>query len=192
MQELPEPCAQVAIPVSVDAPGEDQWNISAKDRIKKKKKLKPTLRSRFEKRDYLSKGDPKADMLKNFEPRSNSSPRQNFTPIFLAHARLYTFADMRLVQPLRALALHKLHKTLMDFQLYNQRVGDVLELAKYAYDHGPDRSSEGVIDDLRKLVVGYVACELDIIGKHKEFKQLIEEGGQFVGDFWEIVQTNLV
>ena len=131
-------------------------------------------------------------MLKDFEPQPNSSPRQDFTPVFLAHARLYDFASMYLVQPLRALALYKLHKTLMSFQLYTRRVSDVLELARYAYDHGSDRKPEGTIDDLRELVVEYIACELDTIGKHKEFKQLIEEGGEFVGDFWDVVRVDLL
>ncbi|PVH90067.1 hypothetical protein DM02DRAFT_678817 [Periconia macrospinosa] len=124
-------------------------------------KSKPTLRSSFDKRNYLSTGDPKAGMLQSFEPQYNSSSRPNFTPVLLAHARLYTFADMRLIQPLRSLTLHKLHITLKDFRLYDQRVDDVLELARYAYEHGLDRTSDETIDDLRNLVVQYIACELD-------------------------------
>jgi hypothetical protein len=109
----------------------------------------------------------------------------------LAHARLYTFADIRLIQPLRGLTLHKIHITLKGFRLYDQRVDDVLELARYAYEYGPDRTSDEIIDDLRNLVVQYIACELDIIGKHKDFRQLMEEGGEFVGDFWGVVQKYL-
>lgn len=150
------------------------------------------LRPRFQRHTYLSTGDPKANILNGFEPQSNSCSQQNFTQVFLAHARLYTFADMRLVHPLRALALHKIHKTLMDFQLYYGRVGDVIELARYAYENGSDRTTEGIIDDLRKLVVEYIACEVDIIGKSKEFARLLEEGGEFVSDFWKIVQKDIL
>lgn len=177
----------------VPAPAEEELAAPTAKTIRKKgKKGKPTLRSSFDKLNYLSVGDPKAEMLQRFEPRCNSSSRHNFTCIFLAHARLYTFADMRLVQPLKSLALHKLHKTLRGFQLYERRIGDVLELARYAYDHGPARTSDGAIDDLRNLVVQYIACELDTIGKHEEFRNLMEEGGEFVGDFWSIVQKSLV
>ncbi|CAI6226632.1 unnamed protein product [Periconia digitata] len=180
-----EPAPEIVEGVSVFV--EERWDIP-----RKKKKGKPSLRSGFDKLSYLSTGDPKAGMLQSFEPQYNSSSRQNFIPVFLAHARLYTFANMHLVQPLKSLTLHKLHKTLRGFQLYDRRVGDVLELARYAYDHGPDRTSQGGIDDLRNLVVQYIACELDTIGKHRDFRYLMEEGGEFVGDFWGIVQMNLV
>ena len=205
MPEPPVPSEPEPTPFSVEyepvpgsientaAPIGGEWAIPVtKTAEKKKKKARPTLRSRFDKRRYLSVGDPKAEMLQNFEPQCNSSSRQNFTPVFLAHARLYTFADMRLIQPLRSLALHKIHKTLKDFRLYDRRVSDVLELARYAYDHGPDRTSNGTIDDLRDLVVQYIACELDTIGKHTEFRQLMEDGGEFVGDIWGILQNYVV
>jgi hypothetical protein len=130
---------------------------------------------------------PNADMLKGFEPKANSAADQDFTPIFLAHARLYTFADMRMIYPLKSLALHKLYKTLAGFQLYNQRVCDIVKLARYAYDHGPDRSTEGTVDSLRQLVVEYMACEVETVGKHVDFKALLEEAGEFATDFWGVV-----
>jgi hypothetical protein len=41
-------------------------------------------------------------------------------------------------------------------------------------------------------VVEYMACEVDTIGKHKDFKTLLEEGGEFVTDFWGIVSKYLL
>ncbi|KAJ5052612.1 hypothetical protein J3E72DRAFT_365024 [Bipolaris maydis] len=107
-----------------------------------------------------------------------------------AHARLYCFAHLRLIMPLKALTLHKMHKTLMNFKLYTKRVGDIIELARYAYSNPdlPDRSDDGTIDELRKLVVEYIVCEIDIIGKCDEFVKYMEEGGEFVGDFWRMVK----
>jgi hypothetical protein len=99
---------------------------------------------------------------------------------------------MRLIYPLKSLALHKLHKTLMDFELYHQRVSDIVELARYAYENGPDRSEAGTLNDLRQLVVEYVVCEIDTIGRHNRFKALLEDGGEFVGDFWRIVRRYLL
>jgi hypothetical protein len=101
---------------------------------------------------------------------------------------------MRLIHPLKELALHKLHKlhrTPMDFQLYNQRVGDIVKLARYAYDHGFDRSKHGRTDELRVLVVQYMACEMDIVGKHALFMALLKDGGEFVTDFWRTVAVLL-
>lgn len=143
------------------------------------------FRSAFESRTYTPDGDPKATLLLNFEIKSNSAVYQDFSPVFLAHARLYTFADMRLVEPLKNLALHKLHKTLLGFKLYRSRVGDVIALVRYAYDNGKDREDNGTIDELRRLVVDYIVCEISMFRKHKNFIQILEEGGEFVSDFWK-------
>jgi len=145
------------------------------------------LRQNFHGRAYLTYSEPKTAMLERFLPTGNSTPEQDFTPIFLAHARLYTFACMRLIDPLKRLALHKLHQTLLKFKLYDRRVGDVVELARYAYDNGEDRKPDGTIEDLRKLVVEYIACEVSTIGKHETFAPLLQEGGEFVVDFWRII-----
>jgi hypothetical protein len=166
----------------------DDWGTWTPKKKKVKKSDGAALRAKFQRHNYLSDG---AD-LEGFQPKSNSAADQNFTPVFLSHARLYTFAEMRLIFPLKSLTLHKLHKTLVNFQLYKERVCDVVELARYAYDHGPDRSKSGRLNDLRQLVVEYMACEVETIGKHKDFKALLEEGGEFVTDFWGIVSKYLL
>jgi hypothetical protein len=145
------------------------------------------LRSKFRMHHYIDDPAPNADMIREFKPESNSAVDQDFTPVFLAHAHLYTFADMRLIYPLKELALHKLYTTLLGFKLYNQRVGDVVKLARYAYDNGPDRSTGGTVNDLREMVVEYMACEVETVGKHDDFKALLEDGGEFATDFWAIV-----
>jgi hypothetical protein len=165
---------------------------SSKKNEKKKKRDKTTLRSRFQKRTYIDGITPSSQIIEGFRPKSNSAPDQDFRPVFLAHARLYIFADMRLIYPLKKLILHKLHKTLMEFELYHQRVRDIVELARFAYEHGPDRSEAGTANELRRMVVAYMACEVDIIGEREEFKALLEDGGEFVSDFWRIVTRCLV
>jgi hypothetical protein len=152
------------------------------------------LRTQFNSRNYLNDDAPKALIQQHFEPRPNSAVNQNFTPVLLAHARLYCFAHLRLIAPLEALTLDKLHKTLMNFKLYTKRVGDIIELARYAYSHPdlPDRSDDGTLNDLRALVIEYIVCEIDTIGKCDEFVKYIEEGGEFVGDFWRMVRDYMV
>ncbi|KAL5374890.1 hypothetical protein PMIN06_012164 [Paraphaeosphaeria minitans] len=152
------------------------------------------LRTQFHSRNYLNDGGPKALILQHFEPIPNSAVDKNFTPVLLAHARLYCFAHLRLVTPLKALALHKLHKTLMSFKLYTKRVADIIELARYAYSTPdlPDRSDDGTLDGLRKLVVEYIVCEIDTIGNYDGFVKYMEEGGEFVGDFWKMARDYIV
>ncbi|KAF3035607.1 hypothetical protein E8E11_001876 [Didymella keratinophila] len=159
---------------------------------KKMKKLDRLQRSAFNNRQYIQPGQDASSLLRTrFDPYPNDSPAQDFAPIFLAHARLYTLADMRMVYPLRDLALHKLHKTLVSFKLYPERLGDIVELARYAYENGEDRTEDGRIDALRELVVNYVAREMKVLGKHAEFRTLMDGGGELAGDFWDIVSQEL-
>jgi hypothetical protein len=146
-----------------------------------------SLPASFDKHNYLTSNEPKTTTLAAFEPQHNTAPDQDFTPVFLAHARLYTFACMRLVDPLKRLTLHKLHKTLLGFQLYERRVPDVIELARYAYKQGEERKNDGTKDELRQLVVEYMVREVTTFGKHEAFISLLQEGGEFVVDFWDLV-----
>ena len=151
------------------------------------------LRIQFYARNYLNDGGPKALILQSFKPKPNSTMNQDFTPVFLAHARLYCFAHLRLIAPLKALTLEKLHKTLKDFKLYTNRVRDIIELVRCVYSSPdlPYRSDDGTLDDMKQLVVEYVVCEIDTIGKCDEFVRYIEEGGEFVGDFWRIARNHM-
>jgi hypothetical protein len=124
---VPEPEAVASV--------EDDWSMFPRPVNSKKKRDKVFLRSTFQQRSYLETVSSDKELIDGFEPKSNSAADQEFTSVFLAHARLYTFAEMRLIQPLKSLALCKLHKTLIGFQLYEQRVGDVVQLARYAYYH---------------------------------------------------------
>jgi hypothetical protein len=149
-----------------------------------------TLRMQFEMRDRSLAAGPLASILATFTPETNTTATQDFAPVLLAHASLYAFAHARLIAPLQALALDKLHRTLLDFKLFAGRIGDVVELARHVYsaDGGvPDREEDGTLDELRRLVVEYIVCEVDTIGKSEAFVGFLEEGGEFVGDFWKLV-----
>jgi hypothetical protein len=175
--------APMEAPMEVEAAPEPQYESRSVSRT--------PLRAQFKTRNYLTDGSPKALILQQFEPKPNSTEDQNFTPVLLAHARLYCFAHVRLITPLKALTLDKLHKTLLNFKLYAERVGDIIELARYVYSNPdlPDRGDDGTLDNLRKLVVDYVVCEIDTIGKYDEFTKYMEEGGEFVGDLWRLAKN---
>lgn len=67
------------------------------------------------------------------EIRENKDSLEDYTPVFLGHARLYIFAEERMIDDLKTLCLHKLHKTLMSFTLCEDRRTDIVELVRYAY-----------------------------------------------------------
>jgi hypothetical protein len=51
--------------------------------------------------------------------------------------------------------------------------------------------SENAVDELRELVMHYVVHQMDAISDTKEFYGLIEQGGDFAGDFWRAVNASL-
>lgn len=96
--------------------------------------------------------------------------------------------------PLKSLALHKLHRTLLNFKMYASPIGDIIELARYAYSSGHtcERSENGVINKLREIVVEYVIREIEVIGGSRGLLALMEEGGPFVTDFWSLLWKDLL
>ncbi|KAJ9653420.1 hypothetical protein H2201_009145, partial [Coniosporium apollinis] len=116
----------------------------------------------------------------SFQPRRNSETCEDYTEVFLCHARLYVFADKYDIDTLKRLSLHKLQRTLAIFTLYNERVGDVVELMRYSYSNTADRS--GTIDDLRLLVVHYAACVVEDLIQSAQFQSLLADIGQLARD----------
>jgi hypothetical protein len=91
---------------------------------------------------------------------------------------------VRLITLLKALTLNKLYKTLINFKLYTKRVRDIIKLARYVYLNPDllDRGNNRTLNNLRKLVVNYVVCEINTIRKYDKFTKYIEESREFVGD----------
>lgn len=183
--------------VEIDEVGQDSWGRPKKSKKSKRPQWEETttpkrvrLRHSFENRVY-SLPELQQQLTHECTPRPNSSPEEDYTNVFLGHASLYVFAEKYDIEPLRALTLNKLHNTLLKFALYPARVADIIKLVRYTYssEHTPDR--EDRVDDLRALVVHYVACEVDTIGDSELFVSLLEEGGPFVRDFWRKVKERI-
>lgn len=117
-------------------------------------------------------------------PRANARPFQNFTPVFLGHARLYVFAEKYDIPALQTLALYKLHRTLCIFTLYAARYGDIVELARYVYANTPSRP---VMDPLREMLVQYIAYEATSVARCAQCRELVEENGSFASDLLRMV-----
>ncbi|KAF2254762.1 hypothetical protein BU26DRAFT_144802 [Trematosphaeria pertusa] len=149
------------------------------------------LTKRFFRRPYLLCQQPRAIINRGFCNDYNPKCRLSFAPVLLAHAKLYSIADRYIILALKDLALHKLHKDLMNFHFSPQRAErtrDIVELARFAYsnDNTMDRGDDGHLDDLRELVVEFMVLQIHIMEKSGEFEELLEEGGQFVLDFWRL------
>lgn len=179
-----------AEPVSDTEPpapfGESQfdWGSGFGRSTKKSKKTKKALlRESFNHREYspTTSGQMFVDSCRI---HANGGPEEDFTRVFLGHARLYVLAEKYGVEHLKKLVLHKIHKTLVSFTLHETRIGDVVELAQYIYstENIPDQDQQ--IDELRALVVFYMVCEMDVLSGSEKFLSFLECGGLFVRDFW--------
>lgn len=127
---------------------------------------------------FKEKATPKP--ATTWEPRENEEDCEDYTQIFLCHASLYVFADRYNIEPLRSLALHKLRRNLSTFNLFEARVGDVVELLDYTYAKTRDRDDG--LDELRDLVSDYIVCHLETIAKHQGFLELLQAPGQMSRD----------
>lgn len=125
------------------------------------------------------------------EVRQNSSPTEDYTTVLLGHAQLYVFAEKWGIEALKTLSLYKLHKTLVSFTLYAARRPDIAELLRYAYsdEHTPDR--DGVVDDLRSLVMLYTVCEMESLINCPEFRSLVGEGGQLAQELVQMLMKRI-
>ena len=119
------------------------------------------------------------------EPATNFEKDHTYSNVLLSHASLYVLGDGQLVESLKALALFKLHKTLCAFELHNENIGDVTDLARYAYS-GEDKVIDGGIGGLRELVCQYMAIHSAELGQDERFMDLLGGGGQFVKDFFKL------
>ncbi|KAH6620345.1 hypothetical protein C7974DRAFT_231870 [Boeremia exigua] len=158
----------------------------------KHSKARAHTRSSFSKRDYPCPIYDVSASPSTTVDDDPMSPSLGFAPAFLAHARLYTFADMRMVYPLKKLALHKLHKALVGFEPHVDRLGDVVELARYAYEHGEDRSEDGKIDAMREMVLEYIVCHMKSMSADTELRSLMDGEGELAGDFWNIISREVL
>lgn len=123
----------------------------------------------------------------NSNSNSNRDLGQDYHPdVFLLHAKLFVFAEKYDIQPLKMQAIHNLHHSLSHFQLLLQHVSDIANLIHYSYEN--TQSSD---DLLRELLASYVELEMAVLIEAKPFGELLEEGGDFVGDFLKRVKKRI-
>ncbi|KAG8527780.1 uncharacterized protein KY384_007934 [Bacidia gigantensis] len=156
-----------------------------------KKKKKNTPESTSLKQRFVSWGTTRFPV----EPQTASDVRPNtvamedYTEVFLSHAQVYVFAEKYDIQPLKKLALKKLYDTLTCFALFHKRVKDILSLIKYVYAE-TSPSSTGT-EDIRNMLMFYVATEMETVESHGGFKELLIEDPDMLGDFLATLARNI-
>ena len=122
-------------------------------------------------------------------PRGNKAPEEDYTEVFLAHARMYVFAEKYDIQPLKTLALLKLHHTLSIFTLFPERVWDIMTLLKYVYANTAEAVDGN--EDIRTMLAHYIGCEMETLIKDGEIKDLMLDNGDMLGDFLKMFASRV-
>jgi hypothetical protein len=94
----------------------------------------------------------------------------------MAHARLFEFAEIYLVDSLKPLILQKLHRALCGSQLTENELEAVVELIRFV--HSEDRAAD--MEEIRVMVTIYVASKYQKFQSSAEFEKGVEAGGSFV------------
>ncbi|KAG6075809.1 hypothetical protein E4U15_005430 [Claviceps sp. LM218 group G6] len=109
---------------------------------------------------------------------NTGSMETDFTEFFIAHVKVFLFADCYGVTELLELSIRKLHQALCGFRLSKARVGDVLALVRFCYERPcPDR--------LKNLLASYSAAIMDVEVSRdvaKSFQELLKEREDFGAD----------
>lgn len=121
--------------------------------------------------------------------RGNRAPEEDYSEVFLGHARMYVFAEKYDIQPLKTLALLKLHNTLSIFTLFPERVGDITTLLKYVYANTAE-AVDGT-EDIRTMLAHYIGCEMEMLIKEGEIKDLMLDNGDMLGDFLKMFASSV-
>lgn len=138
---------------------------------------------------FLTRAWPREPTAPSSVCRPNEGPCEDYTEVFLSHARIYVFADKYDVSALQSLALHSLHKTLAAFTLYPESVADIATLFQYTYQHTAER--EGRIDQLRALVLEYVACNVEKMVSNEIFEEVLTAESSAASDLTKMLLRRL-
>jgi hypothetical protein len=181
VQEVPEPEPERAESVSVD---QEQESAPAAGKGESRDDTLEMLNSDFHTLSY-----PLIASRDNYdgtcEPATDFEKDQSYSKVFLSHASLYVLGGAQLVDSLKALALFKLHKTLSAFELDNENIGDITDLARYAYSEDEKKVDEGT-GGLKGLVCQYMGRHAMELSQDTKFLNFLAEGGQVVKDFLKL------
>lgn len=142
----------------------------------------------FEQRKYDVGKIKHKDFSKNLKFRR---PFIRMSGDLLAHAKLWVFADRYLIQDLKDLCLHMLHRELLFFNINRYSVLEIFELLSYVYDPENTRNSdedtldngeELYVNELKGLAISYATCIIHELREFKQYRETLRNGGDLAAD----------
>ncbi|RHZ60736.1 uncharacterized protein CDV56_106670 [Aspergillus thermomutatus] len=116
---------------------------------------------------FIKKKLDKAPLNEDEEVPDND-PADNYAAFFLSHAEVYRFAYTTDWDPLCALSLYRLIRSLASFTLFEERTGDIVKLQKFVFEGNED------MDDMRDMLVHYAVWNVEILMRDADFRQLLD------------------
>ncbi|KND89137.1 hypothetical protein TOPH_06232 [Tolypocladium ophioglossoides CBS 100239] len=108
---------------------------------------------------------------------SSNAPDDDYTDVFLSHARMYVFVDYHGIANLQSLALHELREALSQYTLYEQGTSDIIPLLEYCFSNTAEQGVHR--DPLRNLVCIYTACKMEELWNDDKFQELMDTLSEF-------------
>lgn len=102
-------------------------------------------------------------------PQRNTAAPQDYTEVFLSHAKLYVLGGIYDIPALRQLSFHRLYATLKNFVLFPSRMNDIATLARYIFEN------TRIEDKIRDMVIIYYSCIIEDALKYPGVQSLIED-----------------
>lgn len=124
-----------------------------------------------------------------FDPFGSPSP---FSEDLICHAKLYCFGQIYLIENLKDLCLFKLHHDLVNLCL-EENVTEVVDLLAYVFHNtsSNDDATNETGSILRRLVIMYAAANQKELVTHRDFLDLLEQGGELVSVLARFVSKRL-
>ncbi|MCJ1458699.1 hypothetical protein MMC28_009073 [Mycoblastus sanguinarius] len=191
----PEPAMEVEAPPLWEEPSlfrdeVPKWTFGTEKKSKKTKSKKAETKESLKESFIHRKVTIRRESISIPPSCPNKDSSEDYTDVFLSHARVYVFADKYFIQPLKLLALEELQTSLAIYTLYRRRTGDIVALLRYSYANTGD--SVRHVEDLRTLLRHYIGYEMDTLIKDPEFRELmVKDGGALLGDFTDMVAKRI-
>ena len=99
---------------------------------------------------------------------------------FVAHAKVYVFAEKWLIKDLQEMAVHLLHRDLHPwYEILVCDTQNVIDLIRYIYENGQQKMGSEEVSPLKEVALEYIAINTHHLLRREEFCDLLSEGGEF-------------
>ncbi|PSR93937.1 hypothetical protein BD289DRAFT_364206, partial [Coniella lustricola] len=145
----------------------------------------PSPRARLIARFLDSNGDHYPASVPAFVPRQNTESCEDYSGVFMCHAKLYVVGDIYDIPELCQLSLHRLHATLSCFELFPGRCDDIAVVAKYLLANTRED------DKIREMMALFYACQAEHVCNNDTFRSLLAEEPDFAAQVFSYVVGRL-